>query len=500
MSKSDKYTPYKALFNDEDEEAFHRLKEDLGGVSNTDCFRRNVRTLDNPALREIAEDFEVESPHEAVIALAERYLEGKNQIVLSSNEGEAGLLVAASGEGMLELDRNTLNDLRFGHGLSIPIEAIDDWNSLVKVDKLTRLAVTEAHVNYESSGTIKSKRVRRLIVKAWHPTDVDSYLRVFADCADVYPHPGADNRIIGDVDEYRLRAIGEDPAETKVKYLTDSKRRFLNRPLKDFLDPVWEIIGQHQLWYTDRDMYLSDLWRIIRLVFHKRSRMERGEPPIGYMTTYFQVPAIDVLIERLIEVLEHEADISRLNIKGLEIAADQLRRGAKSDFREWWPEIENRVHSDLIQDVVETPIPVEEAREHLGIKPDATLDEITSAYASQVKKVHPDHGGDGDNDLFERLKDAKKTLHIIHGQSVNPDTFFSKKVTASSHRIESAETIEERALAKLESGESLSDLSQEERDAVAASNSIDKRNSGEGTRNSAEMPQGTLIRGLPKED
>lgn len=40
----------------------------------------------------------------------------------------------------------------------------------------------------------------------------------------------------------------------------------------------------------------------------------------------------------------------------------------------------------------------------LGLEPDATLEEVTTAYRAQVKDAHPDHGGDPET--FNRVREA----------------------------------------------------------------------------------------------
>ncbi|KAB1196959.1 MULTISPECIES: J domain-containing protein [Haloferax] len=51
--------------------------------------------------------------------------------------------------------------------------------------------------------------------------------------------------------------------------------------------------------------------------------------------------------------------------------------------------------------------PVSEAFDRLGLATDATADAVRDAYRSQVKDVHPDHGGD--QERFHRLREAYTT-------------------------------------------------------------------------------------------
>jgi hypothetical protein len=62
-----------------------------------------------------------------------------------------------------------------------------------------------------------------------------------------------------------------------------------------------------------------------------------------------------------------------------------------------------------VPDVDPDPVadPVAEAFDHLGLSTAADLDDVTDAYRSQVKEVHPDHGGDSEQ--FKRLREAYTT-------------------------------------------------------------------------------------------
>ncbi|WP_416838998.1 J domain-containing protein [Haloferax sp. DFSO52] len=51
--------------------------------------------------------------------------------------------------------------------------------------------------------------------------------------------------------------------------------------------------------------------------------------------------------------------------------------------------------------------PISEAFDRLGLTPSATTDAVRDAYRSQVKDVHPDHGGD--RERFRRLREAYTT-------------------------------------------------------------------------------------------
>jgi DnaJ-class molecular chaperone len=50
---------------------------------------------------------------------------------------------------------------------------------------------------------------------------------------------------------------------------------------------------------------------------------------------------------------------------------------------------------------------VEDAREILGVKAGATLDEVRAAYLNLMSKVHPDHGG---SSYFAKELNAAKAL------------------------------------------------------------------------------------------
>jgi DnaJ-domain-containing protein 1 len=57
--------------------------------------------------------------------------------------------------------------------------------------------------------------------------------------------------------------------------------------------------------------------------------------------------------------------------------------------------------------VAEVDAPVADAFAELGLAPDATADEVRTAYRERVKEVHPDQGGD--RELFKRVRAAYAT-------------------------------------------------------------------------------------------
>lgn len=55
----------------------------------------------------------------------------------------------------------------------------------------------------------------------------------------------------------------------------------------------------------------------------------------------------------------------------------------------------------------DVPAPVADAFAELGLAPDATAEEVRSAYRERVKQVHPDQGGDRES--FKRVREAYAT-------------------------------------------------------------------------------------------
>jgi hypothetical protein len=55
----------------------------------------------------------------------------------------------------------------------------------------------------------------------------------------------------------------------------------------------------------------------------------------------------------------------------------------------------------------DVPAPVATAFAELGLSPDATVDEVRTAYRERVKDVHPDQGGD--EEAFKQLREAYAT-------------------------------------------------------------------------------------------
>jgi curved DNA-binding protein CbpA len=51
--------------------------------------------------------------------------------------------------------------------------------------------------------------------------------------------------------------------------------------------------------------------------------------------------------------------------------------------------------------------PITTAFAELDLEPEASADEVRSAYRTKIKEAHPDHGGDREE--FKRLQDAYAT-------------------------------------------------------------------------------------------
>ncbi|WP_254274008.1 J domain-containing protein [Haloarcula marina] len=153
------------------------------------------------------------------------------------------------------------------------------------------------------------------------------------------------------------------PAENHARQLRDGGEERRRTELREYLHAIDEqfaenhfVEGQHVAFYLPK--------RDVAITFDARAyyRIERSE-------------TVPVLVE-------HE-------MPGVHL-------GARLPFET--PEV------SLGPDPDRSPDPGVQAFAELGLRQNATLAEVKSAYRDRVKEVHPDHGGDEDD--FKRVREA----------------------------------------------------------------------------------------------
>lgn len=93
-----------------------------------------------------------------------------------------------------------------------------------------------------------------------------------------------------------------------------------------------------------------------------------------------------------------------------ELAAQRERERAWREQAEadWWS------NTTYMRDGGRTLIQVEQALQHLGLSPGATLDEIKQAYRARAKAVHPDRQGEDSTAQMVALNQAYELLCRFH--------------------------------------------------------------------------------------